>query len=72
MATRFPERSALLNAAAPSFSREQIAFLEDMLINRACGPAMLNSLTHDRAADCMACAARVERLVNTIRDLGKG
>ena len=71
MATRFPERSALQNALTPTFSREQIAFLEDILINRACGPAMLNSLTHDRAADCMACAARVEGLVHTIRELGE-
>ena len=69
MATRFPERSELLSASAPAFSREQIAFLEGILINRACGPAMLNSLTHERAEDCMACAARVEGLVNVIREL---
>ena len=69
MASRFPIRSAIADAAAPRFNREQVEFLEDILINKVCGRAMLNSLSHVEGDECMACAARVETLVNTIRSL---
>ncbi len=69
MASAFPRFPEHHGSPIPTFNREQIAFLEALLVNRACGFALINSLTHGDGKDCLACAARVESLVQAIRGM---
>jgi hypothetical protein len=53
----------------PSFSRDQIAFLEDVLINRGCMRAMMNGKGSSHPEKCHECAVNLESIVKLIRNL---
>ncbi|UCF30488.1 MAG: hypothetical protein JSV26_10615 [bacterium] len=60
------------NGSGPAFSREQVAFLEDLFINKACMVALHKGHRLKNRDECLDCAQRVERLVNIIRHLSEG
>ncbi|UCG39038.1 MAG: hypothetical protein JSV00_02030 [bacterium] len=53
----------------PTFSREQIAFLEDLLINKACMQALLKGKSSLQPENCRDCACNLAEVVEMIRDL---
>ena len=63
------ERAADLIAASEGaqFSREQIAFLEDLLVNKACMVALLKGKKSEDSEECLDCARRVEYVLEVIR-----
>jgi hypothetical protein len=50
-----------------SFTREQIAFLEDLLVNKGCMQAIYNGRFSDQPEKCYECAHRLEGIVDQIR-----
>ena len=55
----------------PSFSRNQIAFLEDVLINKGCMLAMMNKRGSDQPEKCLQCALNLEGIVELIRNMSE-
>jgi hypothetical protein len=56
----------------PSFSRDQVAFLEDLLINRGCMRAMVSQRLSTQPEKCRACAVNLAEMVDAIRNLSEG
>jgi len=55
--------------APASFSREQVAFLEDLLINQGCMRALQRGLTSSEPERCRKCAVNIARIVELIRKM---
>lgn len=53
--------------ASVSFTSKQIAFLEDLLVNKGCMQAIYNGRFSDQPEKCYECAHRLEGLVDQIR-----
>ena len=53
----------------PSFSRDQIAFLEDVLINQGCMQAMMNQKSSPQPEKCRECALKLANIVELIRNM---
>jgi hypothetical protein len=56
----------------PRFSPEQIAFLEDLLINKACMMALLKARKIQNPEECGDCAARIQAVLEIIRAKREG
>jgi hypothetical protein len=52
-----------------SFSRGQIAFLEDVLINQGCMRAMMNGKCSTHPEKCRECASQLADIVELIRNM---
>ncbi len=50
-----------------SFTREQVAFLEDLLVNKGCMQALYNGRFSAQPEKCHECAHRLEGIVDQIR-----
>ena len=57
---------------APVFSRNQIAFLEDLLINRGYMQALAKGVKSPHSDKCRECAIHIEDLVDIIRGMSAG
>ncbi len=55
----------------PFFTRNQIAFLEDLLINRGCMRALENGKGSTHPEKCQECAVNLAEMVNTIRKMNR-
>jgi hypothetical protein len=53
----------------PSFSKDQIAFLEDVLINQGCMRAMMNGRCSSQPEKCRECALVFADIVEIIRNM---
>ena len=56
----------------PTFNRHQIAFLEDLLMNKACMPALLKERrarerNSENNGECLDCADRIESILGIIK-----
>ena len=52
-----------------SFSREQVAFLEDLLINQGCMRALERGRSSSEPERCRKCAVNIARMVDLIRQM---
>ena len=52
-----------------SFTKEQVAFLEDLLINRGCMRALEHSRESKSPERCRECAINLARIVDLIREM---
>ena len=68
-AEKISERS--LFEIQPSFSKEQVAFLEDLLINKGCMRALVKGQISPLPEKCRECAVNFADIVDTIRDMKK-
>jgi hypothetical protein len=53
----------------PSFSRDQVAFLEDLLINQGYMRAMFNGRASSQPEKCRECATGLAGIMELIRDM---
>ena len=72
LSTERDAKRLLLGESDPTFNRHQIAFLEDLLMNKACMPALLkdrrikNGISEGNE-ECLDCAGRIEAILGTIK-----
>ena len=51
------------------FTKDQIAFLEDLLINGCCMPALMKEKRSAKPEECRDCAENIVGVVERIRDM---
>ena len=72
LSTERDAKRLLSGSANPTFTRHQIAYLEDLLMNKACMPALLKDRrarkgTEGNNGDCLDCADRIEAIIDLIK-----
>jgi len=72
LSTERDAKRLLAGSVKPTFNRNQIAFLEDLLINKACMPALLkerqarNGMV-ENSGECLDCAGSIEAILGIIK-----
>lgn len=72
LSTERDAKRHLTSGSDPTFNRHQIAFLEDLLMNKACMPALLKERrarngSLEGSSDCLDCAGRIESILGAIK-----
>jgi len=67
LSTKRDAKGLLADNTDPTFSKHQIAYLEDLLINKKCMPALLKNKKSEDFKNCFECANQIEDILNNIR-----